>query len=160
MIEMPYVHKMCGCIKLCTVVPLFGAYGMVVCTLVVLALSSFVASCFCPCVLCLLLLAPPLQLSACVKLSGGSDYVLDLDLAGQIGPDQCATKVLSTKVSLESAASSGSICLCNASSFLILQVHVPVDLSNATSLLKDLTFFPVDFYSCLFLFCFVSGRLR
>ena len=48
----------------------------------------------------LVFLLTVLQLNACVKLPGGSDFVLDLDLAHPVRPDQCTTKILSTKVSV------------------------------------------------------------
>lgn len=40
-------------------------------------------------------------LNATVKLSSGSDYVLDLDLAHKIVPEKCITKIMSTKIEIK-----------------------------------------------------------
>lgn len=40
-----------------------------------------------------------LQLNLIAKLSSGEDYKLDLNLANEIIPDQCQTKVTPSKVS-------------------------------------------------------------
>ena len=42
-----------------------------------------------------------IQLSVCVKLEDGSDYMLSLDLAHEIVPSQSKFKVLTTKVCID-----------------------------------------------------------
>eukprot|EP00117_Sycon_ciliatum_P009523 scpid90434/ scgid11784/ Suppressor of G2 allele of SKP1 homolog; Protein 40-6-3; Sgt1 len=47
------------------------------------------------------------SVSVSIKLSGGSDYMLELDLARTILPDQCITKILGTKIELKMKKAEG-----------------------------------------------------